>query len=184
MKHLIRHELKIKVIGSNSEQLALAAEMLGGAIAPSVSGDAVGWGITVRAPLLGRAAGLLHDVACEPALHAADLQIERSLQASDARRQRDDMFGYPIRRTLALALPGSPYGLSTLGDPDTVLDLSDDLVRDWARELSQRRLTLIAVGDLPVEEMVDSLRVFENWPAGIQTSGPALILIPGSSRTE
>ena len=158
--------------GSNSEQLALAAEMLGGAIAPSVSADAVGWGITVRAPLLRRAAGLVHGVACDPALRAEDLEIERSLQASDARRQRDDMFGYPIRRTLALALPRSPYGLSTLGDPENVPNLSDDLVRQWAGQLPQRRLTLIAVGDLRVEEMVESLRVFETWAPADRTPQP------------
>jgi zinc protease len=149
--------------GSDSEQLALAAEMLGGAMAPSVSADAVGWGITVRAPLIRRAAALIHGVARDPTLRAEDLDIERSLQASDAKRLRDDMFGYPIRRTLALALPRSPYGLSTLGDPENVPNLSDDLVRQWARELPQRRLTLIAVGDLAVEEMVESLRVFDAW---------------------
>ncbi len=155
--------------GSDSEQLALAAEMLGGAIAPSVSADVVGWGVTVRAPLLGRAAALVHAVACEPTLRSEDIAIERSLQASDARRQRDDMFAYPIRRTLALALPRSPYGLSTLGDPEAVPHLSNDLVREWAGELSQRRLTIIAVGDLGVDEMVESLRIFETWPAAKPT---------------
>ena len=149
--------------GMDSEQLALAAEMLGGPIAASASADLVGWGMTVRPAALGEAARLLCTVAAEPDLRSHDVSVERSLQASDAARQRDDMFGYPIQRALALALPDSPYGLPALGTPETVLGMSDQLVAHWAEKLRNRRLTVVVVGDLGVEEMIDSLRGFESW---------------------
>ncbi len=152
--------------GMDSEQLALAAERLGGSIAASASADSVGWGMTVRPAALGEAARLLYTVATEPDLRPHDLSVERSLQASDAARQRDDMFGYPIQRALALALPDSAYGLPALGTPETVLGMSDQLVALWAEKLRNRRLTVVAVGDLGVEEMIDSLRGFESWTGG------------------
>jgi predicted Zn-dependent peptidase len=73
------------------------------------------------------------------------------------------MFGYPIQRALALALPDSAYGLPALGTPETVLGMSDNLVALWAEKLRNLRLTVVAVGDLGVEEMIDSLRGFESW---------------------
>lgn len=152
--------------GMDSERLALAAEMLGGPIAASASADSVGWGMTVRPAALGEAARLLCTVAAEPDLRPHDVSVERSLQASDAARQRDDMFGYPIQRALALALPDSAYGLPALGTPETVLGMSDQLVALWAEKLRSRRLTVVAVGDLGVEEMIDSLRGFESWTGG------------------
>ncbi len=152
--------------GMDSEELALAAERLGGSIAASASADLVGWGMTVRPAALGEAARLLYTVAAEPDLRPHDLSVERSLQASDAVRQRDDMFGYPIQRALALALPDSAYGLPALGTPETVLGMSDQLVALWAEKLRNRRLTVVAVGDLGVEEMIDSLRAFGSWTGG------------------
>jgi len=170
--------------GMDSEQLALAAETLGGPIAASASADSVGWGMTVRPEALGEAARLLCTVAAEPDLRSHDVSVERSLQASDAARQRDDMFGYPIQRALALALPDSPYGLPALGTPETVLGMSDQLVALWAEKLRSRRLTVVVVGDLGVEEMIDSLRGFESW-TGSEAGGdgvPAGTWHPGRAR--
>ena len=151
--------------GLTSEQIALAAEMLGGTVVPSVSLDVVGWGVTVRADALAEAAELLCRVALEATLEREELHVERALQASDAARQRDDMYGYPIRRVLAQAFPDSAYGLPTLGDPDGVSRLDDALVHEWASQLRSRRMTVVAVGDLEAQAMLDGLRgAFERWP--------------------
>jgi zinc protease len=155
--------------GLTSEQIALAAETLGGVVVPSVSLDVVGWGITVRAEALAEAVELLYRVALEATLDREDLRVERALQASDAARQRDDMYGYPIRRVLAQSFPDSAYGLPILGDPEGVNGLDDALVHEWASQLRSRRMTVVAVGDLEAQAMLDCLggreRGFERWPA-------------------
>ncbi len=51
-----------------------------------------------------------------------------------------------------------------------VLRMSDQLVALWAEKLHSRRLTVVAVGDLGVEEMIDSLRGFESWTGGEASS--------------
>ena len=149
--------------GMDAEELALAAERLGGPIAASASADAVGWGMTVRPAAVADAVALLHLVASRPDLRPEHLDVERALQASDAARQRDDMFGYPVQQALAAALPDSTYGLPALGSPECVPNLSDDLVRRWAEDLRARRLTVIAVGDCGAAEMIDALKGIDAW---------------------
>ena len=149
--------------GLDAEQLAFAAERLGGSIGASASADAVGWGMAVRPEAARDAARLLFSVASEPGLDSEGLAVERSLQASDAARRRDDMFGYPIQQALALALPDSTYGLPALGTPATVPTLSDERVREWAEVLRAGRMTVVAVGDLPHEELIDAVAIFDAW---------------------
>ena len=156
--------------GLDAEQLALAAERLGGSIGTSASADAVGWGMTVRPEAAREAARLLFSVATEPGLASEGLAVERSLQASDAARRRDDMFGYPIQQVLALALPDSTYGLPALGTPATVPTLSDERVREWADVLRAGRMTVVAVGDLPNEELIDAVSIFDAWRSAQSTS--------------
>ena len=158
--------------GLDTEQLALAAERLGGSIGASASADAVGWGMAVRPEAVRDAARLLFAVASEPSLDSEGLAVERSLQASDAARRRDDMFGYPIQQALALALPDSTYGLPALGTPTTVPTLNDEMVHQWAEVLRAGRMTVVAVGDLPTEELIDSVSVFDAWGSNQSTSTP------------
>ncbi len=163
--------------GMNAEQLALAAERLGGTVSPSVSLGSVGWGLTVRADAVRDAARLLYGVATEPSLEDQSIEVERVLQVSDAKRARDDMFGYPVRRVLETALPGSGYGLPTIGTPESVSALSAKAVREWADSLRQRRLTAIAVGDLATDAMLEALAPIGEWP--VPRLDPVEMLPPG-----
>jgi predicted Zn-dependent peptidase len=139
------------------------AEALGGALVPTVSEGAVGWSLTVPSAALPRAAELLR-LVCDEGTYAPDeVATERSLQASDAARARDDMFAYPLRRVLEVTYPGSAHGLPTLGEPETVETFDVEAVRDWAARLRARRLTVIAVGDLGTEQLLDGVRCFEGW---------------------
>lgn len=150
--------------GMDAEGLALAAERLGGSIGAAASADVVGWGMTVQRDKLADAAGLLHTVAARPELDSSQTAVERTLQASDAARLRDDMFSHPIQRVLDLALPDSAYGLPPLGTPESVASLSDEVLGRWAEELRRRRVVVVAVGDLPPGRIIDALGAFVAWP--------------------
>ncbi len=156
--------------GMKHEELALATELLGGGIAPSSSVDGLGWAMTVRAAALSEAAELLRLVALEPTLASDDIAVERTLQASDARRVRDDMYAYPIRMVLRTAYAGDPYGLPALGDPETIEAVSDEQVRSWQDLISSHRAVVVAVGDMEPDALLDRLQPLASWPA---ESGPA-----------
>jgi zinc protease len=151
--------------GLTAEELAQAAEMLGGALAPSVGAETIGWGMTVRVDAVRHAAELLRMVALEPELGSEDVEVERTLQASDARRARDDMFRHPLQRVLGQAFPGDAYGLPALGEPEVVTALDAGLLREWAGRVAGRRAVVVAVGDLEVEELHAALAPLAAWPA-------------------
>jgi zinc protease len=151
--------------GLAAEELAQAAEMLGGGLAPSVGAETIGWGMTVRVDAVRDAAELLRMVALEPELRRDDVEVERTLQASDARRARDDMFRHPLQRALGQAFPGDAYGLPALGEPDVVTALDAELVREWAGRVAGRRAVVVAVGDLEVEELHAELAPLAAWPS-------------------
>ncbi len=161
--------------GLHAEQLAVAAENLGGALRPAVQREFLGWQMTVRRDSLAEAVSLLSMVAAEPELREGDIATERSLQASDAARVRDDMFQYPVQKVVAEALAGSAYALPILGEPDVVPGIETQIVRQWATRLTAARPVAVAVGDLGMNEMVDAIGSQLEWRDGSQ---PARCEVP------
>ncbi|GIW52706.1 MAG: peptidase M16 [Gemmatimonadales bacterium] len=150
--------------GMNADQLALAAERLGGVIGSSAGAEAVGWTITVPSAALPEAAELLRRVAREPHLEDADVEVERSVQVDAASRLRDDMFAYPVQQVLRLGFGTDPYGLPPLGDPEVLREMAPERVRDWWRKLAAARAVAIAVGDLEAEALLEGLAPLAEWP--------------------
>lgn len=161
--------------GLHAEQLAVAAENLGGALRPAVRREFLGWEMTVRRDSLAEAVSLLSMVAAESELREGDIETERSIQASDAARVRDDMFHYPVQKVVAQALAGSAYALPILGEPDGVPGIETQTVRQWATSLTAVRPVAVAVGDLGVDEMVDAIGSQLEWRDGSQ---PARCEVP------
>lgn len=152
--------------GMSSDELALAAERLGGVIGASVDSDTAGWTVTVGSRALPQAAELLSLVAREPHLEDEDVEIERTVQVDAACRLRDDMFAYPVQQVLRLAFGADPYGLPPLGDPEVLRQIAPEQVRDWWRKLSLVRAVAVAVGDLEREALLEGLAPLADWPAG------------------
>jgi zinc protease len=75
------------------------------------------------------------------------------------------MLRHPIQRVLAQAFEGDVYGLPQIGEPETVGALTEDEVREWGAALGAYRATVVAVGDLDREEMIEELAPLANWPA-------------------
>jgi zinc protease len=150
--------------GRNAEELALAAESLGGTIGATAGLEAVGWTITVPAANAAKAVRLLKAVALEASLDLKEIELERELQAADAARVRDDMFRYPLQRVLSVAFPGDPYGLLPLGVPERIRELSHSRLLSWRDLLHQRRAVAIAVGDLGAAQLAELLAPLGDWP--------------------
>ena len=164
--------------GMSGEELAQTAESLGGPIGAGVTSETLGWSMTVRADALHGAARLLSALAREPHLADADLVIERQLQASDARRARDDMFRHPLQRVLAQAFPGHVYGLPVFGEPETVMTFGSDGVRGWWQQAVGRRPVVVVVGDVEADGSLDAIAPLAAWmPVG--ASAPEVSAAPG-----
>jgi zinc protease len=150
--------------GLDADQLAVAAEALGGSIAAMVNTETLGWAMSVRADAAAEALQLLRWVALEPALEPEAVAVERALQVDDAARARDDMFQYPLQRVLREAFPGDAYGLPSLGDPDVVRGIGAADVRGWHERAVRARAIVTVVGDLDRDHLVEAGAAFDDWP--------------------
>jgi zinc protease len=157
----------------DGDELARSTEILGGSVSPQVGVESLGWGLTVRPAGLERAAAVLRALALEPHLNAEEVRVERELQASDATRMRDNMFHYPIQRVLGQAFPGHAYGFPSLGEPETLLTITQDDVRAWADAAVTTRPVVLVVGDCSAEDAVGMLGPLTSWPAGSPIRQPA-----------
>ncbi|MEE8133739.1 MAG: pitrilysin family protein [Gemmatimonadales bacterium] len=153
--------------GLSGEELAQAFERLGGRLASAIHADHMGWWVTVPAEHAGMAAHLVRAVAEHPNLDGAEVEIERRLLASDARRAQDDMFGYPIDRVLGEAFGDHAYGFPTTGFPDSVERITVAEVQEWARRLTRTKPVVVAVGDLGLGAMRRAMAPLLEWPSAI-----------------
>jgi zinc protease len=132
-----------------ADELAAAAELLGGSIAASVTAETLGWSISVPASRLEAAAELLADVVVRPALGEDALATERSITLSDLASFRDDMYSYPIHLAGAAAYGAHPYARATLGTERSLHAITTrDLRERHARSVTRGRVVVGVVGDV------------------------------------
>ncbi|MGK2935082.1 MAG: M16 family metallopeptidase, partial [Gemmatimonadaceae bacterium] len=132
-----------------ADELAAAAELLGGSIGTSVTAETLGWSISVPASRLEAAVELLADVVVSPALGEEALETERAITLSDLASFRDDMYSYPIHLAGAAAYGPHPYARSTLGTERSLHAISTrDLRERHARSVARGRVVVGIVGDV------------------------------------
>jgi zinc protease len=162
--------------------LAYAFERLGGTLSPTAAPDWLGFGTTVLAEHLARAAGLLHLVFTTPRLNDAEVTTERELMQVEAEQVADDMFRYPFQLGFGAAFGDRAYGLPVSGLPETLPSITPAEVRQWhSRSLLGIRPVIVAVGDINPEEASATLagvfgdhrRLTAPAPDGALSLGPA-----------
>lgn len=157
----------------SANELAALAEGLGGSIGAPIRADRVGLALTTRAAAAREGMALLRTILDGPTLTADDVRREAALQADDAARRRDDMFGYPLDRVLGVAFAGHPYARPLLGDPATIGGVDPERVRTWHAEVLRRRPVVVVVGDLDPKDLLEAGTVFADWSDASHVSQPA-----------
>ncbi len=149
----------------DAEDLAIAAERLGGSLGWSAGGDWLGLGATVMAQEHDRAARLLRTCLEAPRFNVEDVARERDLMVEEARQVADDTFQYPFQLAFRGAFGDRGYGLPATGLPETLQHITPARVAGWhASDLRGSRLTVLAVGDLEPQPAADTLAaVFGDW---------------------
>ncbi|MDH4044332.1 MAG: insulinase family protein [Gemmatimonadota bacterium] len=149
--------------GQSIEQLATAAELLGGAVGTVANVDGVGVTLAVHTAAARDGMALLRTILERPTLTPDDVMREAGLQADDAARRRDDMFSHPVEAVIRAAFGADAYGLDALGEPEIVRAIDADALRDWHAAALQRRALVVVVGDLEPQALRDAGAVFADW---------------------
>ena len=144
-------------------QIAEAGEMLGGSVGASVGSESVGWSISVPTSHAAAALELLADVAQQPTFRTEALETERAVAIADLATLRDDMYRYPMRLAMMTAFAGHPYGVPSLGNPDSLRAQSAEELRLWHREHFLSASTVIGfVSDADPDDLAElAARHFE-----------------------
>lgn len=158
--------------------LADAFERLGGTLGPSVSTEWYGYHTSVLVEHLDPAAALLDLVLRHPRLAETAVGVERQVLEDDAEQANDDMQRRPTQLAAAAAFGDAGYGLPLLGMPRTVRGLGVEQVTGWHTAQAGARLTVVAVGDLDPERVIDRLAArFGDLPSAPDTA-PAPVPAP------
>lgn len=188
-------------------EIAEAAEGLGSSIAVSVGMESVGWIMSVPPDCVGEALDLLAAVVERPAFPVDGVETERAMAQAAVRRQRDDMYRWPLRLAMSAAFGEHAYARSTLGTEASLASLSRADVTTWhARNVLRSHAVIVVVGDLSASRTAElvarSFPVLEcaedravpavQWPQSrrvnselLQREQTALALVfPGPSRTD
>ena len=118
---------------------------------------------TVPNDRAAEAASILRFIAEQPNPTDKDIEIERQILASDARRRQDDMFGYPVERVLREAFGDHPYGRSVGGSPESMLAIETRVLREWARRIPTTKPVVIVVGDGSPEVLASAVGPLTVW---------------------
>lgn len=138
----------------DGEAIALETELLGASITPAVTGDGVGWTLSVTPPRLAAGIALLADVVLSPIFPHAAFETERAIALSQLAQLRDDMMRHPVRLAHEAAFGTHAYGRGTLGNEDTIRALTVDDALSWHHETVRTSPCVLAVvGDVEPEEV-------------------------------
>src|SRR5688572_12426140 len=158
----------------NAVQIAEAGEMLGGSVGAAVGSESVGWSISVPTTHAAAAIELLADVAQQPSFDPEALETERAVALADLATLRDDMYRYPMRLAMMTAFAGHPYGVPSLGSPESLRAHDADALRRWHRERFLSASTVIGfVSDADPDDLAElAARHFEHLCHGEPATVP------------
>jgi zinc protease len=158
-------------------ELADAVTTLGGKL--SASGD-LDYS-EIRASALARfwreLLGLTAELALEPKLSPAEVDRERSLLLRRVQRRADNPGSRAFDGFYALVYGAYPYGLPTLGTPESLQRIDHAaIVARYRAFYRPERLVLAVSGQVSAPEVVaEAKRLFGNLPRGEPMAEPALI---------
>jgi zinc protease len=164
--------------------IALATEMLGGAISSTVSSDLFAWKLTVPGRHFENGFDLLADVALEAAFPEEEVERERAVAIAELARLRDDMARMPIRIVMEGAFQGHPYGVSIQETEAALHAVDADRLRAWHRDRVRGGAPLVIVaGDLAPDRAANvAARAFANLPPAPHADVPPSPVWPLESR--
>jgi zinc protease len=160
----------------NSIQIAEEQERLGAHVGTGASLDRTIVSLDALTPNLGRSLDLLADVVRNPAFAPGEVDRLRAQQLAQIAQEMTQP-GALAARTLPAALYGAnhPYGRSPMGtgDPTVVSRLTrDDLIRFHQAWIRPDNLTIFAVGDVPLADLIQQLEGrFGTWTAPAAPKG-------------
>jgi zinc protease len=129
-----------------------------------VGADVTVFSLTTLTRFAGWGAALLADMTIRPSLLEEEFLRIRQLRLDRLKQLKDSAPATAERAFLRLVYGSHPYGHLSVGADATLRGLSIDHVRAFhVRRFDPRRATLVVVGALPHEGLLEVARRFDDW---------------------
>jgi zinc protease len=133
-------------------------EEIGGTLNTFAGRNSLGLQVDFLAEHAALGLDLLADVLFRPRFPKSGLEITRRLQLEDLKGLQDTPLDVGTERLFALAFPGHPYALPSLGTDDSIAAVTRDaLVAHHARHVTRGNVVVALVGDLDPDQAVKRL---------------------------
>ncbi|MEM7554570.1 MAG: pitrilysin family protein [Cyanobacteria bacterium P01_A01_bin.84] len=158
MAHFLEH-----MIFKGTEKLASGEferriEERGAVTNAATSQDYTHYYITTAPKDFATLAPLQIDVVLNPSIPDDAFERERFVVLEEIRRSEDNPRGRTFRRSMEMAFNQLPYRRPVLGPESVISQLQPQQMRDFHHAWYQpQSITAVAVGNLPVEELVDTV---------------------------
>jgi len=169
------HAVMVKGTARRSgADLAEAVAGLGGKLTASGEVDYSGIQASALARFWRELIGLTAEVALTPKLEPADVDGERDWLLSRIQRQRDNPVARTFDELYAAAYGFHPYGLPTLGTPESLKRIDHAAIVAWYRQFYRpERIVLAVSGQVRSADVVaEARKLFGGLPRGGELAEP------------
>jgi predicted Zn-dependent peptidase len=159
VSHLLEHMVFKGTRRRSAREIALSLESLGGSLDAYTSREHTVYQARVLDEHLSAAADVIGDIVFEPALRAADLDLERNVVLEEIAMVEDTPDDLVFELHNAALWGDHPLGYSILGTRDTVKSLGVRELRALhARAYHPGRIVVVAAGSVDHEQLLDTLQ--------------------------
>ncbi len=155
MAHYLEHMIFKGTAKLPTGEFERRIEARGGVTNAATSQDYTHFFITTAPQDFASLAPLQIELVMNPSLTEREFNQERSVILEEIRRSEDNTRRRTFRRSMELAFDRLPYRRVVLGPSSVIEQLTVQQMRDFhAHWYQPERITAVAVGNLPVEELV------------------------------
>ncbi|MEM9445574.1 MAG: pitrilysin family protein [Verrucomicrobiota bacterium] len=150
----------------SASDLALEVEQLGGSIAAEFGNNSFSLAIEVLDSDLSQAIDILTDVLLNPTFPVDEIDKERDKLLTDIKLEIDNPVSLARNKLRASLFKPHPYGLSTLGNPESLAKLDQQTLKSYYRKLLAEDNLVFSLGgsfdeDLAIAELNKKLSSFQ-----------------------
>ncbi|MGB3493478.1 MAG: pitrilysin family protein [Elainellaceae cyanobacterium] len=158
MAHFLEHMIFKGTNSLESGEFERLIEQRGAVTNAATSQDYTHYHITTAPKDFAALAPLQVEVVLNAAIHDEAFERERPVIIEEIRRANDSPGRRTLYRSLDLAFEQLPYRRHVLGPQEVIENLTAQQMKDFHRTWYRpRSMTAVAVGNLPVEELIDTV---------------------------
>ncbi len=141
------------------QQLAEAIENLAGDIRGFSGRSSMGVAATFQSKYFDEGMDLVEEVLLEPGLRATDVERARRELLLAIKNREDEVASQAFNLAFATVFPDHPYGMTVLGEKESVAAATPESLRDFLTEvMDPRHLVVTVVGDVDTEAVLARVR--------------------------